>query len=140
MTKNRSEVNPGVKFTPGWNYTCNVTLSLTSDSFQPVLQNSENSYILKKSFKSCTKVMECFFSKVAGYNLTKKRLHERFFHAKFVRTCQNGYLLGQCLVNDSVSFRYLWDFTSVFNAVALFLQLRLDSCPCAVYQNNYFAH
>ena len=32
-----------------------------------------------KNFKSCTKVMEFFFIKVAGYNLTKKALHKGFF-------------------------------------------------------------
>ena len=31
------------------------------------------------------KVMEFFFSKVAGYNLTKNGLHERFIHVKFVK-------------------------------------------------------
>ena len=106
----RAQPRCGVKFTPGWNYTCNVPLSLTSDSFQPKLQNSENSYILKK----LTKVMEFFFSKVAGYNITKKRLHERFLHAKFVRTCQNGYLLGQFLVNDSV-FLGIYEILPVFS-------------------------
>ena len=35
--------------------------------------------------KSCKKVMEFFFSKVAGYNLTKKGLHQRFFPVKFVK-------------------------------------------------------
>ena len=34
---------------------------------------------------SCKKVMEFFFSKVAGYNLTKKGLHQRFFPVKFVK-------------------------------------------------------
>ena len=72
-------------------------------------------------------MMEFFFSKVAGYNLTKKRLHKRFFRVKFVRTCQNGYLQGQFLVNDSVSSKHVIHFTIVFNAVAKFLQLHLDS-------------
>ena len=58
--------------------------------------------------------MEFFFSKVAGYNITKKRLHERFLHAKFVRTCQNGYLLGQFLVNDSV-FLGIYEILPVFS-------------------------
>ena len=76
--------------------------------------------------------MVFFSSKVAGYNLTKKRFHERFFHVKFVRTCQNSYLQGQLLINDFVSFGNLWDFTSVANAIAVFLQLHLDSFLCAV--------
>ena len=85
-------------------------------------------------------MMDFFFSEVAGCNLSKKRLHERFVHAKFVRTCRNSYLLGQLLMNDSVSFRHLWDFISVLKAVAVFLPLHLDSCPCAALSKQYLAH
>ena len=35
--------------------------------------------------KSCKRVMQFFFSKVAAYNLTKKGLHQRFFPVKFVK-------------------------------------------------------
>ena len=35
--------------------------------------------------KSCKKRMEFFFSKVSGYNLTKKGHHQRFFPVKFVK-------------------------------------------------------
>ena len=35
--------------------------------------------------KSCKKVMEFFFSNVAGYNLIKKGLHQRFFPVKVVK-------------------------------------------------------
>ena len=57
-------------------------------------------------------MIKSLFSKAAGYNLTKERLNERFFHIEFVRTCHNGNLLGQLLMNDSVSFRHLlaWMF------------------------------
>ena len=35
--------------------------------------------------KSCKRVMQFFFSKVAAYNLTKKGIHQRFFPVKFVK-------------------------------------------------------
>ena len=37
--------------------------------------------------KSCKKVMELLSSKVAGYKLTVKGLHQRFLSEKFVKHC-----------------------------------------------------
>ena len=102
---------------------------LPEQLIKSVLQNSENSY--SENFKSHEKVMEFFFSKVAGYNLTKKGLYQRFFHMKFVKHFWTVFLLGQFLVNDSVSFMPSSNFNSVFNAVPVFHLLHFDSCICA---------
>ena len=68
--------------------------------------------------------MEFFFSKVAGYNLTKKGLHQRFFPVKFVKLFRavfnQGnfwqmilYLLGlyEILPVFSTQYQYFFDYT-----------------------------
>ena len=62
--------------------------------------------------------MEFFSSKVTGYNLTKKRPHERFFHKKFVGLVRTHIYYGNFWLMI-VSFRHLWDFTSVLRSYSI---------------------
>ena len=84
----------------------------SSQPCRPVLQNNKNSYILK-NFKSHTKAMEFFSCIVAGYKLTKKRLHERFFHMNLWNVSKQlftSYLL-EILPVFSTQLQYFSNYT-----------------------------
>ena len=76
------------------------------------------------SVKSCKKVTEFFFSKVAGYNLTKTGFHQRFFPVKFVKLFRAVFNQGnfwqmilhlvglyEILPVFSTEFQYFSDYT-----------------------------
>ena len=77
-------------------------------------------------------MVEFFFSKVAGYNLTKKELHQRFFPVKFVKLFRAAFNQGNfweiilhLVGHDSAPS----DFTGVLNGIAVFLRLHNDNLP-----------
>ena len=59
--------------------------------------------------KSCKRVMQFSFSKVAAHNLTKKGLHQRFFPVKFVKLVRTVFTIATfgkwfCMFQDIKRF------------------------------------
>lgn len=73
--------------------------------------------------------MRLFFSKVAGYDLTKKGFHHNLFWLNFVNFSDQLFL-KHVRANTSVPFRGLSDFTS--KEVVVFLRVHFDSFTTTV--------
>ena len=87
-------------------------------------------------FKSHTKVMEFFFSTSQATTWLKKD----FMKGSFIWCLSNfsEQLFTRTTFDKWFSFfRHLWHFTSVLNAVMVFLQLQLDSCSCAALSKQW---
>ena len=74
--------------------------------------------------KSCKKMMEFFFSKVSGYNLTKKGIHQRFFLVKFVK-------LFRAVLNQNNFWQMIEHRVGLY-AISVFLRLLFDNFPSGV--------
>ena len=88
--------------------------------------------------KSCKKVMEFFSSKVAGYNLTKKGLHQRFFPVKFAKLFRAVFNQGnfwQMILYVLGLYEILPVFSTQWQLI--FLRLHNDNCPCGTVSKQW---
>ena len=76
--------------------------------------------------------MESFFSEVAAYNLTKKRLHHKVFPANSVKLFR-----AVCFSRKCFFFLFLLGLYGVLKAVTVFFPLHFDSCPCAALPKQF---
>ena len=95
-------------------------------------------FLSYKSFKSRKKVTEAFFSKVSGFSLTKKWLHQRFFLVKIceqlkVRTAFFQSNFWQMLL-EILRF-WFWDSNYSMSLVTL-RQLSLRSPTKTIWLTN----
>ena len=86
--------------------------------------------------KSYKKVMEFFFSKAAGYNLTKKGFHQRFFPVKFVKRFRAVFDQGNFwqMILHLVGF---YEISPVFSTqLQYFSDCTMTIALAEPYQNN----
>ena len=75
-----------------------------------------------------------FLKAITGRNFTMKGLHHGLFPANFERFLR--FLPKHPQPNAFVPFRPLWDFTTVFKTVTIFLLLHCGSWPCAALRKQ----
>ena len=83
LTRDRGKLNPGVKLTPGWNYTCKVTLKLNSSAMclEPI-PTSKMKLFCKNS------------QRLKAVNYFHKKLHLRCYTGFWIHLCSSELFIS----------------------------------------------